>query len=355
MDFVVYGNGRYVAFGEYSDYGVILTSEDGITWVLRSDGGATSGSGISFSVGLVYTGGKFFALGGFGQSGVSTNGVDWSVVSGYWGLNSSAGIAYGASKYVGVGWDQFGSDQNIFTSTDGLNWTPRHSGSGSYLVDVAYGAGLFVALGAGSESGHSYTSPTGTTWTKRNIPTGGTHISFYNGIFIITHASGTNLISSDGITWAPIPTSINNKLEKVFYAQGLYMARAGSFLATSTDGTNWIQYPQPLPGTGLATDGARLVTVGKFPDYSNIYYDGFIYYSDPLVGLRIAKSWPPQVVLSGIAGRFYRIESTDTLSNTGPITWDSRLTVQLTNSTFFWTDGTAANSSHRFYRAVLLP
>jgi len=170
MDFVVYGNGRYVAFGEYSDYGVILTSEDGITWVVRSDGGATSGSGISFSVGLVYTGGKFFALGGFGQSGVSTNGVDWSVVSGYWGLNSSAGIAYGASKYVGVGWDQFGSDQNIFTSTDGLNWTPRHSGSGSYLVDVAYGAGLFVALGAGSESGHNYTSPTGPLGQSETFP-----------------------------------------------------------------------------------------------------------------------------------------------------------------------------------------
>src|ERR1051326_9393485 len=61
LDFVAFGQGRYVAYGEYSDWGAIMSSEDGINWTLRDDGGGFSGSGLSYSIGLSYAGGKFFA------------------------------------------------------------------------------------------------------------------------------------------------------------------------------------------------------------------------------------------------------------------------------------------------------
>src|SRR6266550_883531 len=81
LTYVVYGNGRYVAYGPYSDYGSLMSSEDGVNWVLRNDGGGASGSGLSYSVALSYAGGKYFALGGFGVSAVSSDGISWNTFS----------------------------------------------------------------------------------------------------------------------------------------------------------------------------------------------------------------------------------------------------------------------------------
>src|SRR3954447_10754642 len=79
LTYVVYGDGRYVAYGQYSDYGVVMVSYDGINWEVRQDGGP-SGS-LSYSVGLSYAGGKYFALGGFGASAVSSDGFNWTRIS----------------------------------------------------------------------------------------------------------------------------------------------------------------------------------------------------------------------------------------------------------------------------------
>ena len=81
----------------------------------------------------------------------------------------------------------------------------------------------------------------------------------------------TNLLSVDGINWSLNPTSLTNMLGAVTYGNGIYMAQCGiamtgSYLATSTDGTNWFQYVKKLPNyigvldhpyydISLATDG----------------------------------------------------------------------------------------------------
>jgi hypothetical protein len=363
LDCVVYGTNRYVAYGEYSDWGVIMTSEDGKNWTVRSDGGASSG--LSFSISLVYTGGRFFAVGGFGASATSTNGIDWTVFSGLG--TATYGVTYGSTKYVAVGDSQSPySDLNIFTSTDGVTWTAQHSTSvlkGTSLGDVAYGASTFVAIGFNNgyvnDSGHIYTSTTGTTWTQRAIP-GGRYISYGRGIFIVPYAAGVNLLSSDGVNWTAQSTGIPGQLGKVNYANGLFMARADASLATSTDGTNWVQYPPAMPGNGLrgyyvATDGTRLVTVGGFYTNSGLpnYYNGYTYYSDVLAAVRITKTGSPRIALSGLVGRSYQIQSTDTLP-AGTNNWRTNATLQLPSNPYVWTDTTATNTQ-RFYRGVLLP
>src|SRR5215510_11328681 len=52
LEHVVYGNGRYVAYGTYSDYGALMSSEDGINWALRLDGKAPSANGFSFAASM---------------------------------------------------------------------------------------------------------------------------------------------------------------------------------------------------------------------------------------------------------------------------------------------------------------
>jgi hypothetical protein len=166
-------------------------------------------------------------------------------------------VTYGAAKYVAAGDAQsLYNNLNVFTSPDGVPWTAQHSTSsaGTSLGDVAYEASKFVAIGVNNgyvnDSGHIYSSTTGTSWTQRTI-SGGNCISYYKGIFIVPYSPGVSLLSSDGINWSAQSTGITGQLRKVNYANGLFMARAGIYLATSTDGTNWVQHPQAVPGNGL--------------------------------------------------------------------------------------------------------
>jgi hypothetical protein len=362
LTFVVYGGGRYVAYGQYSDYGAVMVSTDGINWELRHDGGPSGD--LSYSVALSYAGGKYFALGGFGTSGVSSDGFTWNTFS----FPIANGVAYNGTTYVAAVNDPYTFPPifGVFTSIDGLNWGHPLSFNAS-VGDICYGAGRFVAIGRynglTNNSGHIYTSSFGTNWVERPI-LGGRHISFCGGLFFVPYGAGTNLISANGIDWATVNTGITNLLGNVCYSHGVYQALAGtdscecyySYFAASTNGTNWFQYSKPLPksATGLATDGNRLVTVGsQFIDTS--HSDGFVYYLDPTVTLDISNGPPVQVSISGLIGRSHRIESAAAITNSTTNYWQTNLTLVLPSDPYVWTDGTAPGVPQRFYRAVLLP
>ena len=66
-------------------------------------------------------------------------------------------------KFVSVG--DLGT---ILTSSDGISWTSRTSGTTQSLYDVSYGGSTFVAVGY---SGTILTSSDGTTWTSRTSGT----------------------------------------------------------------------------------------------------------------------------------------------------------------------------------------
>ncbi len=370
---VVYGNGCYVAVGEYGEGCGIYTSSDGLNWTLRySD---LNGWGLT----LAYPNGRFVGVGGF-ETAVSTNGTNWTVSilpdqygdfgMGYYAYPSD--MTYGNGIYVEVG--STNSVGCIITSTDGATWTPRTSSPapGGLISSVAYGSLKFVAVG--NNDGYEYTSTApniGTTWTRRSIP-GGNKISYGNGLFFVPLNNKTNLVSVDGINWSLNSTGLTNMLGVVTYGNGLFMAQcgisySGSYLATSTDGTNWIQYARPLPNfwtsafdfpdpdVSLATDGTRLVTVGAVDTEigSPNSYNGFVFTSDILVCVRMTNNPTPKVALSGLVGRNYQIKSVDALT-IGSSNWRTNATLQLTSTPYVWTDSTATNSA-RFYRGVLLP
>ncbi len=68
------------------------------------------------------------------------------------------GVAYGNGLFVAVGGyvSLLSSAGVILTSRDGVSWTKRTSGTGSLLYGVAYGNGTFVAVG---DRGTIITSP----------------------------------------------------------------------------------------------------------------------------------------------------------------------------------------------------
>ena len=57
-----------------------------------------------------------------------------------------------------------GNVGSILTSSDGISWTERTSGTTKNLYGVTYGGGLLVAVG---DNGTIITSSSGTSWTSR--------------------------------------------------------------------------------------------------------------------------------------------------------------------------------------------
>ena len=284
-------------------------------------------------------------------------------------LFTPSAITYGNGLYVVVG--STNNVASIMTSPDGTTWTYRKAGisPGGPINGLAYGNRRFVAIG--NNDGNVYASGplnAGTSWTQYAI-LGGSGISSANGLFFVPVNNNSNLLSTDGINWSLTATGLTNMLGAVTYGNGIFMAQcgisaAGSYFATSTDGTNWFQYAMALPNycgifdtsdfdSSLATDGTRLVSVGSSDHNSGFFFNGFIYTSDVLAGIRLTNSPAANVALSGLVGRNYQIQSADMLT-AGANIWRTNASLQLTNTPIVWTDATATNSA-RFYRGVLLP
>ena len=104
------------------------------------------------------------------------------------------GLTYGNNQFVGV-------SAKIYKSADnGATWQEYASGTTKALNSIAYGNGLFVAVG---DTGTILTSPDGITWTQR---TSGTrrcfrNVAYGNSLYVAVGDTGTILTSPDGITW----------------------------------------------------------------------------------------------------------------------------------------------------------
>jgi len=242
----------------------------------------------------------------------------------------------------------------MYYSNTGTNWSPSFKipEEARDVLDVAFGANRFVAAANG---GFAYTSSDGVVWERGTIA-GGNSIAFASGRFFIPLGAGTNLISTDGANWAAIATGLTNTLGKIALANGVFFARAGNYLATSTDATNWIQRTSSaLPGDGgLASDGTRFVNVGR-RNVSFIQYDSYVYVSDPLVNIGITNTPPLQIILSGVVGSSYRIEYVPVLPTGTTNPWQTLTNLILPSSPCLLADPEAPNSMQRYYRALLLP
>ncbi len=87
--------------------------------------------------------------GGSGGGGGSGSGVGTTWTSRTSQSKSLNGVAYGNGLFVAVGGHAgYGpSVSPILTSPDGVNWTAQTSPTSAWLFSLTYGNGLFVAVG----------------------------------------------------------------------------------------------------------------------------------------------------------------------------------------------------------------
>ncbi len=235
---IAYGNGEFVAVGGRSQAhcngcweGTIVTSADGVNWVPRQAVKDFHFYQIAYGNGqFVAVGGRYRDTPGFttylkdGTILTSTNGVNW-VLRPSGATNGLRGSAYGNGQFVAVGDPGLGfaDSATILTSTDGVNWVQRESGLTGFnrLFGIAYGNRQFVAVGTSI-----VTSANGLDWVQRQLETQDnlSGIAYGNGQFVAVSDKMLVLTSSDGVHWVERRSGGEHSLLGIAYGDGHFVA-----------------------------------------------------------------------------------------------------------------------------------
>lgn len=183
------------------------------------------------------------------------------------------GVARAPSgRLVAIGAGSGGTGGGTYRVSDdhGATWTAGGAvGQNVYFEDIHHAAGLFVAVGFDYDfaapagwRGIIHTSPDGLAWTRRlftGAPLRG--IAYGGGVFVAVGADGVIRRSTDAITWTTSSSGTANDLNSVAYGDGIFLAAgaapnltAGTVL-TSPDGLTWTNRSAGL-GTGQGLTAA---------------------------------------------------------------------------------------------------
>ncbi|MCB1123309.1 MAG: hypothetical protein KJT03_17270, partial [Verrucomicrobiae bacterium] len=232
---VVFGEGKFVGAGGRQ---VSWWSPDFV------ESGRSEFDDFSYLDSLNYLNGKFIAAGIDPRILVSENGMDWQVVD----LPTSysvVDVAFGNGTYVAVGgWLSYyyaSEDRGIvWTSSDAYNWTQAYNQNHVPFTGVAFGGGRFLAW-AWEEL---YTSTDGRNWTPVENLEG---LSFVQDIawggdrFVAVSLEGGIFTSSDGLEWTPANAVDGNPLNSITYRNGWFVAagRNGRIVTSDDGGQTW--------------------------------------------------------------------------------------------------------------------
>ncbi len=336
---VDYGNGTFVAMGINFDratgkgFDVSFTSKDGSAWTEHTLDFPTSGK-------IRFANGKFFVFGAAPTQKIfsSADGASWTSVPDADSEGYLVDLAVGNGVIVAA--RAAGLDgARVDVSTDGSNWQGVALPPASVFdsnQDIAFGAGLFAVVSAGTSLPHLFTSPDGRTWTAQTGLDNGNgyiYLAYGNGVFLAQENGISQKISTDGITWKtaspgitqnipgigtlPLATRFGRFLNGQFLAVG--GGSAGFSLYNSTDAQTWTSFGSVATSTDyirdLAYGGGHYVTItGK-----NIYVsDGGGTQPPP-----VAKTADLAVTFSGVKvgpnakGTKTKFKGTLTVANSG--------------------------------------
>jgi hypothetical protein len=197
---------------------------------------------------------------------VSTNGVNWTAVSGPAGQWTS--LTFGEGRFVAVS-----SLGQIISSTDGLHWMQTWLQSNYHFTSVAYGNGRFVAVDG--TLGVTVVSITGLNWNLYSAPMTGLRwgaVVYGNGIFAAFDGSGSGYIATTvlGYVWTLHRYSPAQEIDGAafgcdgFVAAGQSSGPANNFISSST-GATWTVAAVPTDAasdwTSVAYGANRYVAV----------------------------------------------------------------------------------------------
>ncbi|WP_221392989.1 T9SS type A sorting domain-containing protein [Dyadobacter sp. NIV53] len=327
--------GSFVAVS--SDKYLALTSLDGTYW---GNPAVQSGSSVGF-YGLRFLNNEFLATGAYTVLRSSnTDGKTWySTTVNFWDMQMN-GVAFGNGRFVAVGNTPLdngttgaGIDNLIITTKDGVSYSAAESirlfSGGHSFNDIAYGNGLFVAVGSDAIIQNS---TDGLLWNYSQMTLGQTlkSVAYGNGRFVAVGYNGLILWSTDGKAWSKANSTTNNYYTGVsFLNGGFVLVGQGGVLATSVTGINWTFRSTGTPNqlNSVAYGNGKWMAVGYFNKMvtsangiqwtTTAFTPNTLHYNDVcfangqfvLVGLngKIATNGQPNVWAQPNSGAYYNL------------------------------------------------
>lgn len=263
-------------------------------------------------------GGVFVAVGKNGFILRSTNGSQWDRVTS--GVDKDlSDVAYGNGIFVAVG------SGIALVSTNGLSWQ-AYSPSSFYPNSIAFGNSFFVTLSWNAV----HTSNDGINWNTVDISSVTsnymTHILYGDGVFVAVGYGGTIITSdvSPYATWIPQASHTARALWQVTHGNGTYVVVGESgTVITSSNAQDWTVETTGITQTLMAVGFGNGVFVLSGGNSSSDA--GHIWTSPTALG----ATWAPQTsgafewffdVLYG--GGKYLAVGGKILSSTDAITWN---------------------------------
>jgi len=194
--------------------------------------------------------------------------------------NVLSSVAYGNGLFVAVG-----NNGTIVASQNGTNWSQMNSGLAGNITGIAYGKGEFVAV-SGPGPAHILTSRDGTNWSPQSFPitnltsvVGFGAVIYGGGLFVAVGSvnddpdpGGKIWTSSDGTNWVTWERYSYDYMtyRAVSYGNGMFVAmgsdqNGNGATFTSVSGISWTQsdaFPYYYTVNGLSYANGRFVAVG---------------------------------------------------------------------------------------------
>ena len=225
----------------------VCKSSDFVNWTTAFDiVSAGPQANLSWAT---YQNGKYFATGSYGTTNdailESDDGLNWAQVydaPGTPSLTTTIPIAFGNGTYVAIG-----SSGNVLLSSDGISWSADATPPPDHMADLAFGNGTFLMSGGACQSGCTtkiYTSPDGITWTPQDL---------------------TSVTSGFDLGGAVFTGSRFLLLSPQFNTSGV-ISSGNAVLYTSTDGLSWTQgfvFPTAVQISNLTVAGGQTLAVGS--------------------------------------------------------------------------------------------
>jgi hypothetical protein len=176
-------------------------------------------------------------------------------------------IAYGGGYFVAVG-----ANGTVLYSSNGTVWQPSGAVSFTNINAIVYASSKFVLV---TELGEVYTSNNGVTWSSQTsgVTDALYSIAYGNSKFVAGGANGTVITSTDAITWSNTTVGFYDILGLRYITNG----SGNSFVATcknnkvyvSTDGSTWTR--SLVDGlVSVTNDGTNVFSLTSWGDvYKN--------------------------------------------------------------------------------------
>jgi photosystem II stability/assembly factor-like uncharacterized protein len=147
--------------------------------------------------------------------------------------NNLLSVTFGGGQLVCVG-----SKGTVLTSSDGINWNIRNSGTTEDLISVTAGNNQFVAVGM---NGTVLTSKDGVNWTQNTLNSDHFNsITYGNNYFVATGYRGTIMTSTDGSIWTIEESDPAESLNSVTCNSNTFVAVGYNVVFTSVNNV-WVK------------------------------------------------------------------------------------------------------------------